>query len=161
MSERTVIPTRAHEALRQSNDTRYKSRVNQLWEAKEYAFALLVIWCQIETRLKLIRYHDKIKDGWPDKLNFIRKTWGPLARLAAENVDYYAICFEGNRSMWQQRNQIAHAAISIDKAQAEPLREASEWLLSMLDGMKPTRDALLQKKRKSDAQIHRKPTGAS
>jgi hypothetical protein len=156
LNKRTVIPQKASEALKRCDGSGYKHRVNKLWEAEEYAFALLVLWCQIETRLKLIRYHDKIKDDWPDKLNFIRRTWGPLKRLAEENQDHYVQSFEGNNSMWKLRDQIAHTAIQIEKTQAEPLRSASEWTLAKLDSIKPTKDALLQKKRNSNAQLHRK-----
>lgn len=152
------LHARANEALNRVNDTSYKTHINKLWSEKEYAFALLVLWCQIETRLKLIRYFDKVKDGWPDKLTFIRKDWAPLKRLVNERENDYLSIFVGQRSMWKLRDLIAHAAISIDMQEATLLRKSGEWVLSKLDSIKPERAALLEKKRRSDAQINRSKT---
>lgn len=156
MSKRTTIHPKAIEALKRCGDTSYKSRVNKLWTAEEHAFALLTIWCQIEMRLKLIRYLGRIKEDWPDKLDFIRKNWGPLDCLAKENSVYYAKTFVGDKSMWKLRNIIAHSASQIEKEQAEPLREATEWTLSQLIITTPNKEALLRKKRNSEAQTNRK-----
>lgn len=160
MSKRITIHPKANEALKRCGDTSYKSRVNKLWKAEEYAFALLVIWCQIEMRLKLIRYHNKISNGWPDKLDFIDKRWGPLALIASENTGYYEKSFVGDKSMWKLRNLIAHSALQIERERAEPLREAADWTLSQLIITSPNKEALLRKKRNSEAQTNRKTDAA-
>lgn len=150
-----TIHERANAALARATDTSYKSHVEKLWSDKEFAFALLVLWCQIEARLKLIRYYDKIKDGWPDKLTFIRKDWTPLKRIFNENESYYTLVFVGEKSLWKLRDQIAHTACKIDPQKAVPLFDAGEWVLGYLNGVLPQRKALLKKKRNSDAQINR------
>ncbi|AXQ15856.1 hypothetical protein KE622_12650 [Shewanella algae] len=89
-SKRVVIATRANDAYRALRENRYQPRALHLRDL-EPGFALLLLWCEIEQMLKLLRYFDKIKDDWPEKLNFIRSSWGPLRRIKGIDAEAYTV----------------------------------------------------------------------
>lgn len=77
----TKLAQRAYDANKLIEDVSFKQRTKQLESIGEQGFALILYWNQIETALKLMRYGYAIKDGWPDKLDFLGTTWKQLQNL--------------------------------------------------------------------------------
>ncbi|MBO2569370.1 hypothetical protein [Shewanella algae] len=151
-SKKAVIATRANEAYVALKNNRYQARASRLIDI-EPGFALLLLWCEVEQMLKLIRYSDKIKDGWPDKLNFIRSSWGPLKRIKGiDAVAYEIVLGAQDNSLWKQRNVIAHSGQQMTKEKALQYWSCVEKVNSLLRDELPCREDLITKKMRSDAQ---------
>jgi len=151
MPKRITLPAKAVNALSLVDPEDAQQRVQRLWDIHEYSLGLLVIWRRAESLLKLIRYYDRIKDGWPDDLNFIIRTWRPLARIYAIDPRKYNEALAGGKCLRAIRNQIVHADLRLDVEAATALRDAGEWLVVQLRSLAPDRESLRRKKRNSDA----------
>lgn len=105
----TRLALKAYSATKLLEDSSYKQRVGKLESIGERGFALILRWNQIETALKLIRYACYIKDGWPDKLDFLGTTWKPLQNLKmGDRAKYDLVLSFSSSSLWKTRNGIAH-----------------------------------------------------
>jgi hypothetical protein len=149
------LSNHAYAAYRSLEDGRHIQRANNLRKT-EPSFGLLLLWNVIEMQLKLIRYHDRIKDGWPDKLNFIVANWTPLKRINSINKDIYKNVIGGkSSSLWRIRNQIAHTGKEIDTSKVNQYWVDALFVIERLYEHLPTREDTLAKKKRSDAQLLR------
>jgi len=152
----TKLAQRAYDANRLIEDSSFKQRAQKLGSIGERGFALILYWNQIETALKLMYYDYKIKDGWPDKLNFLGTTWKPLQNLKEDNLAKYNLVLSGSDlSLWKIRNKIAHEGCNVLVADYRKYVEAALWVISELKKMTPNLERLRDKKRRSDAQLAR------
>lgn len=157
MSMGTKLAQRAYDANRLLEDSSFKQRAKQLESIGERGFALILYWNQIETALKLMQYGYAIKNGWPDKLDFLGTTWKPLQNLKmGDRVKYDLVLSCSNSSLWKTRNEIAHEGSNISVADYSRFVEAALWAISELKLMIPNLERLREKKRRSDAQLARK-----
>jgi hypothetical protein len=153
----TKLAQRAYDANKLIGDASFKQRTNQLESIGERGFALILYWNQIETALKLIRYGYAIKDGWPDKLDFLGTTWKQLQNLKmGARVKYDLILSPSNSSLWKTRNKIAHEGSNVSDADYKKFVEAAAWIILELKPMIPNLERLRAKKRRSDSQLARK-----
>ena len=150
------LSPQAYTAFTALADDRLVQRANKL-KNFEPTFGLLLLWNLIELQLKVIRYNDKIKNGWPDKLNFITSSWSPLKRIKGiDKNKYINVLGSQNTSLWKIRNQVAHTGYEIKKADAEQYWENATFMIARLAEHLPSRESTLAKKRRSDAQLFRK-----
>lgn len=147
------LSNHAYAAYRSLEDGRHIQRANNLRKT-EPSFGLLLLWNVIEMQLKLIRYHDRIKDGWPDKLNFMNASWGPLNRIKSIDKNKYSKILGGqSSSLWKIRNQIAHTGKEIDTSKVNQYWVDALFVIERLYEHLPTREDTLAKKKRSDAQL--------
>lgn len=150
------LSTKAYTAFKEIEEEKFISRSEKLLDS-ESGFALLLLWCQIEMMLKVIRYGDKIKYGWPSELNFIRASWAPLNRIKGINkAAYENILGTSSNSLWKYRNVIAHSGKEVEKTEAMKYWKDVIFVIDRLSEHLPTREALSAKKRRSDRQLNRK-----
>lgn len=154
---RTKLAQKAYGAIRLIEDSSFKQRARKLESMGERGFALILYWNQIEMALKLMRYGYAIKDGWPDKLDFLGTTWKPLQSLKMDDrVKYDLVLSCSNSSLWKIRNEIAHEGSNVSVANYRGFVEAALWIISEFKLMIPNLERLREKKRRSDAQLARK-----
>lgn len=153
----TKLAQRAYDAKKLVEDSSFKQRAKKLESIGELGFALILYWNQIEVALKLMYYDYKIKDGWPDKLNFINTTWKPLSQLKANDLlKFNLILSSSNDSLWKLRNKIAHQGDNtLPITEYEKYVEAAQWVTAQLKQKVPNLERVRDKKRHSDAQLHR------
>lgn len=150
----TKLAQKAYGAIRLIEDFSFKQRARKLESMGERGFALILYWNQIEMALKLIRYGYDIKDGWPDKLDFLGTTWKPLQTLKIGNRIKYDLALScSNNSLWKTRNEIAHEGSNVSVADYSRFVEAALWVISELKLMIPNVERLREKKRRSDTQL--------
>ena len=102
---------RAYEIL---TNTRWLGRIEQCEGISEFGFALLLHYVQLEAALKVIRYWDRIEDGWPDQVK-IHASWKPLRDLKALDKNKYDLVIgPGGASLREIRNRVAHEGMLID-----------------------------------------------
>lgn len=154
---RARLAQRAYEAIKIIEDANFKQRAKSLELIGERGFALILYWNKIEVALKLTRYGDFIKDGWPDKLDFLRASWKPLHRLRKDCPVNYELVFSGScNSLWKTRNKIAHEGHIISIEEYSRYHEAALWAITKLLQEIPNLERLREKKRHSDAQLARR-----
>lgn len=147
------LTRRVHDAFNLIQDTSFKLRAKNLLLIGEQGFALIFYWNQIEAALKLIRYFDRIKDGWPNELFFIRSTWKPLQELKRSDPTKYELVLSGsNKSLWKIRNGIVHEGCKVEVLEYSKYAEAALWVILELNQKIPNLERLRDKKRRSDAQ---------
>jgi hypothetical protein len=152
---RVKLRPNAYAAYREIENGRYKTRASRLHKI-EAGFGLLLLWNVVEMMLKVIRYNDKIKDGWPDILNFINANWGPLKRIKSIDAKAYQnILGSQGTSLWKFRNQIAHTGKEVVPQKAEQYWSDVNFVIERLTECLPSKQDLLAKKRRSDAQKNR------
>lgn len=123
-------------ALKAVYDTSYKARVLGLESIDEYSFALLIYWNRVEAILKVLKYYNHIEEPYPDKLNFINRSWGILK--TAYNNDsamYENVLGVGGKTtdcLWSIRDQIVHANYAVEKERYGTLKESVIWLSNSL-----------------------------
>jgi hypothetical protein len=153
---RVKLSPNAYAAYRELDSGKYTARANRLRKT-EVGFGLLLLWNVVEMMLKLIRYNDKLKDGWPDKLNFINANWEPLKRIKGLNATAYNnILGSQKSSLWKYRNQIAHTGKEVETEKADLYWSDANFLIARLVESLPNKQDVLTKKRRSDAQLKRK-----
>lgn len=153
---RTKLSQKAHDAIKLSGRQDYKKRANSMELIDERGFALILYWNQIEAALKVIRYNYAIKDGWPDKLNFLGTTWKPLQDMKKGNIHNYDLVLgKSSNSLWVTRNRIAHEGLNVSVDSYIKYVEAASWVISELMQIVPNAERLRDKKRRSDAQLTR------
>ena len=151
--KRTILPKRANDSYQSLREDKYLVRAKKIFPM-EPGFALLLLWCKLEILLKLNRYNTHIKEPWPDKLYFIRANWGPLAHIKSLDKEAYNLILGTNStSLWKLRNEIAHSGKKIDKDVANQYWKSVTWVSDRLKDSLPSRDDMLAKKRRSNAQI--------
>ncbi|MDW3057868.1 hypothetical protein [Vibrio sp. 1978] len=155
MSKQSGLHQRAYSSLKLLDEQRYQARASRLF-TQEPSLAVLLLWCNIEVLLRLHKYHHKIQDGWPDKLVFIRANWGPLKHIKGLDVDAYNAIFVGQKSLWKQRDVIAHTGKYISEDEVNHFVKHANFVINILSSNLPTREDFLSKKRRSDAQKNRK-----
>ena len=127
-------------------DETLPSRVRACERASEYGFALLLRFVQIEASLKILRYWQKAKDGWPDRLDFLRANWAPLRDLkAADPSKYDSVIGVGGRSLREMRNRIAHEAHTVAETEYRALAGVADWALVALRNRLPARQEARKK----------------
>ena len=128
------------------SDKHLGARVRACERASEFGFALLLRFVQIEAALKVLRYWQRAKDGWPDRLDFLKASWTPLRDLkAADSLSYASLIGAGGRSLREMRNRIAHEAHTLDHSQYIALAGVAEWALIALRTRLPGRPELRAK----------------
>lgn len=150
----TKLAQRAYDAMTLSKDSTYKRRSADLASVGERGFALMIYWNQIESALKLIKYYEHVKDGWPEKLKFICGTWKPIRVL--REIDFEScelILGNSANSLWKVRNGIAHEGRNVPGDVYYKYLDAAIWVIGELQKQLPSRERLLDKKRRSDAQL--------
>jgi hypothetical protein len=62
---------------------------------------------------KVLKYHHRIDSSYPNRLNFINRSWSVLKNLyLSDNKNYKVIFGNGKKtkdSLWSVRDQIVHA----------------------------------------------------
>jgi len=164
----TKLPQKVHSAISlikgsdckkntknaESGESNFKQRAKKLESIGESGFAIILYWNQIEAALKLIRYYDRIKDGWPNELVFIRATWKPLQELKGSDPAKYELVLSGsNQSLWKIRNGIVHEGCNITVVEYSKYVEAALWMILELNQKIPNLERLRDRKRRSDAQL--------
>lgn len=115
------------------SDTRWPRRIKACERGAEYGFALLLRFIQLEAALKVLRYWQRAKDRWPDRLCFFDARWTPLRDLKAENPARYAILIgAGGGSLREMRNRIAHEGHLFEKSEYAALAVVADWALAAL-----------------------------
>ena len=120
-------------------------RIQQLWEHQEYSFAVLIVWFRVEALLKLIRFHDFIKEGWPNDLSFATKRWLRMKDLEAVDPVAFRFVFQEAKSLRQSRNLIAHTGYRLEAEMAAPLGFYGEVVVAHLEAIAPNRESLFRK----------------
>lgn len=147
------LDSKAASSIRLINDTSFNQRAKKLESIGEYGFALVFYWNQIEAMLKLIRYGDSIKDGWPERLN---RRWSTLQNLKSDHPEKYDLVLgSSNASLWKARNGIAHEGLNVSVDSYRKYVEAALWMLAELRQSVPSLEQLLATKHRSDAQRKR------
>jgi len=121
-------------------------RIKKLENSEEYGFALLIHFIRIEAALKILRYGQYIKEGWPDTLKFLTANWAPLRDL--KNIDpikYKSIIGSGGSSLREKRNQIAHEGCNINEKEYGEFSQIAGWALEKLIDRLPPRHELRKK----------------
>ena len=155
MTKRSRLHERAYASFKLLEDQRYQARATRLFD-EEPSLAVFLLWCNIEVLLRLHKYHHKIQEPWPDKLGFIRASWGPLKHIKGLDADAYNAIFSSQKSLWKQRNEIAHTGKYIPKDDVAYFAKHANFIIDNLSSNLPTRDEFLTKKKRSDAQKNRK-----
>lgn len=140
--KRPMLPRQVSAALAVAQAGRQIDRIQRLWAAHEHSFALLIVWTRIEALLKLLRYHDRIDEGWPNDLSFVTTKWIRLKRIEQEDVAMYAQVLRGDGSLWKVRNQITHGGFRIAPEVGAPLGFSGEWMAARLESIAPSRESL-------------------
>lgn len=122
------------------SEERLPLRVRSCERASEFGFALLLRFVQLEAALKILRYWQMTKDGWPDRLDFLQANWTPLRDLKASDPARYAsLIGAGGRSLREMRNRIAHEGHSFHESEYAALAGVAEWALIELRVRLPAR----------------------
>ena len=126
----TRLSLKAYIALKEIYDFSFKKRVNKLEQAEEYSFSILLYWNRIEMLIKILKYHHKIDNSYPDRLNFINRSWGILKNLNSLDSKKYQVVFgDGKKTkecLWCVRDKIVHANYTLTKHEYEVFKEASK-----------------------------------
>lgn len=155
MIKRSRLHERAYASFKLLEKQRYQARATRLFD-EEPSLAVFLLWCNIEVLLRLHKYHHKIQEPWPDKLGFIRASWGPLKHIKGLDADAYNAIFSGQKSLWKQRNEIAHTGKYIPMDDVAHFAKYANFVIDNLSSNLPTREEFLTKKKRSDAQKSRK-----
>lgn len=152
----SVLSKKAISCVNLINQQSYKLRSCAFMEIGEFGFSLILYWNQIESLIKVIRYYDRISEGWPDNLDFLRASWKPLKELRSEDLDNYQLVFGKEVScLYGLRNSIAHESKNVSIDEHDKLIYAARWVISNLSKITPNLERIREKKRRSDAQLHR------
>lgn len=154
MSKRSRLHEQAYASFKLLEEQRYQARATRIFN-DEPSLGVFLLWCNIEVLLRLHKYHHKINEPWPDKLSFIRASWGPLKHIKGLNVDAYNAMFSGADSLWKRRNEIAHTGKFIEECEVRHLVEHANFVIDNLSTNLPKREEFLLKKKRSDAQKNR------
>lgn len=139
----SVKCSRAYSVLQ---DDGLVSRVRACESVSEYGFALLLQFVRIEASLKVLRYWQNTKDGWPDRLDFLQANWAPLRDLKALNTKNYDFLIGvGGRSLLEMRNRIAHEGYWFNKDEYLSFAEVAVWALAMLKCRLPPKSEVAAK----------------
>ena len=150
-----LIDPRADASFKCLNCEELKVRSVKLQDIGECGYALLCIWVQIEAGLKLLRYYDEIAKGWPDQLNFVKRSWNRLKQIDQENNTNYEIILSTKNSLRSIRNEIAHLGVNVDKEKFFTYLMAGNFVLDRLLIQVPARQKYVDKKKNSEAQLNR------
>ena len=122
------------------SDSSVPGRIRACKRASEYGFALLLSFAQIEASLKILRYWQRTKDGWPDRLDFLHASWAPLRDLKAlDRIKYDSLIGVSGRSLRETRNRIAHEGHSIDHGEYLRLYSVAGWAMTAISVRLPER----------------------
>lgn len=144
------LDPKAASSIRLIEDATFNQRAKNLESIGEYGFAIIFYWNQIEASLKLIRYGDSIKDGWPDRLD---RRWRTLQRLKSDHLEKYDLVLgSSNGSLWKTRNGIAHEGLNVTVDGYSKYVEAALWVLAELRQTVPSLEQLIETKHRSDSQ---------
>lgn len=133
-------------AYRLLSDPRLPRRIEACERNAEYGFALLLRFIQLEAALKILRYWQMTKDGWPNRLCFLKASWTPLRDLrAADDVKYAILIGAGGGSLRDMRNRIAHEGHCFDKSEYAALAAVADWALAALRHRLPPKNVVREK----------------
>lgn len=155
MTKRSLLRKEAYTSFKLLEEQRYQARATRILD-EEPSLAVFLLWCNIEVLLRLLKYHHKIQEPWPKKLDFIRPNWGPLKHIKGINSDAYDTIFKANESLWKRRNEIAHTGKFIEKQEISHFLEHANFVIDNLNSNLPKREDFLAKKKRSDAQRNSK-----
>ncbi len=149
-AKKTQLATRANQAFKILQDNRFHERCHNMETNGEYALALLLLWVRIEILLKLLKYYDKMEQGWPENLKGIDKRWKPLKELSHESGAHYEkiLNHKNKESLRKVRNQIVHQGDELTETQYRQYKEMATWVYKKLRDKLKDRKSYLVKKRK-------------
>ena len=148
-AKKTVLSPKAYDAYRLMADSEYKSRAENLANISEYGFAALCFWNQVEVHLKLVRYGDRVVDGWPDRLDFVGLKWKIIKEVEAlAPEDYSRVLANHPQSLRKKRDLIAHQSCKITKEEYFGFRSSSLQILRCLADKVIPKEKVLDKKKK-------------
>lgn len=152
------LSTKALTALKNSYATDFKGRASKLEKIQEYSFSIILYWNRLEAILKVLHYYKHIDKEYPDKLNFINRSWSVLGNAYNYNQNNYKVVLgDGGKSrgsLWHTRDRISHANHIIDRGQYDKYKAAIIWLSDQLITNLPAsydvahKDFLAHKKKK-------------
>lgn len=152
-----VLSPKCDRAFGVLSDERLSRRVRTCERASEFGFALLLLFVQIEAMLKILRYWQMAKNGWPDRLDFLTANWAPLRDLKASNpADYAVLIGSSGRSLREIRNRVAHEGHCFQHNEYVALASAARWALTELRVRMPARHEL----RAKVARVRKRPVKA-
>lgn len=141
----TRINTKCKRAYEILTDTRWLGRIQQCEGISEFGFALLLHYVQLEAALKVIRYWDRLEDGWPDQIK-INANWKPLRDLKAlDRSKYDLVIGRGGRSLREIRNRVAHEGILIGEKEYASFALTAKWAMVQLRSRLPSQTDLSRK----------------
>ena len=151
-AKRTQLAARSNQAFKILQDNRFHERCRNMEAIGEYALALLLLWVRIEILLKLLKYYDKMEEGWPKILKGIDKRWKPLKELSHESEAHYQLILnhKNNQSLRKLRNQIVHQGDELTEIQYRQYKEMATWVYKKLRDKLKDRKSYLVKKRKME-----------
>lgn len=155
MTKRSRLCDQAYVSFKLLEEQRYKTRASRIFD-EEPSLAVFLLWCNIEVLLRLHKYHYKIQESWPDKLDFIRVNWGPLKHINGLDANAYNAIFNGPKSLWKRRNEIAHTGKFLANEDVVHFVKYANFVIDNLSSNLPKREEFLVKKKRSDAQKNRK-----
>ena len=130
------LSTKAMTALRNVYDSSFKKRTAKLEDVQEFSFSILLYWNQIEALIKLLKYYKNIDMEYPDKLNFINRSWGILKKLHKANSNHYIIIFDDGKktsnSLWGTRDRITHANHIVTEIEYSQFKISAIWVFNQL-----------------------------
>lgn len=153
----TTLSEKAISSSKLINQQDCKSRSIAFEEIGEFGFSLILYWNQIESLIKLIRYYDRVSEGWPDKLHFLRASWKPLKLLYdGDHVQYKLVFGKEQSCLCGLRDLIAHQSINISATEHNKLIFAARWAIANLIPLAPNLERVRDRKRRSEAQFNRR-----
>lgn len=148
-SVRVRLATRAITDLQTSYSTEYKARARNLEKIGEYSFAIILYWNRLEAILKLLHYYRNITHDYPDKLNFITRSWNSMKNLETHSPAEYRIVFGSkNRepgSLWHKRNHIVHANVLTSSTEYHVFKKSVGTVIQHLLTNLPSSEDLARK----------------
>lgn len=137
-------------ALRNVYDTSFKIRTQNLENITELSFSILLYWNQVEALIKLLKYYKNIDEAYPDKLNFINRSWGILKNLNdASNNNYIVVFGDGKKTsecLWGTRDRITHASYVVTEKEFSQYKKSAAWVFNQLFTNMPETFDLAHKK---------------
>jgi len=141
--------TRAYQAFKVVKNNELNKRRLAQHSIGDYSLSLLLIWIEIETILKLLRYYEKMANGYPNNLSFINRNWLVLKNIYnANNNKYELVLGHKSTSLRKIRNEIVHNGLIMSKDEHNKYYEAAKWMRDMLLEQLQPQEVYLSRRRR-------------
>ncbi len=146
---RVKLATKAYHAFKVIKGAKLSERKSALHSVGDYSFSLLLIWIEIESVLKLLRYYEKMTLEYPRDLRFINRNWLVLKNLyAADCTKYELILGSKSCALREVRNKIVHNGLVISEDDFNKYHEPALWVRKMLLDQVQPQEVYLSKRRR-------------